>query len=341
MTPADITLHTMIHRLGWTPRGVQPHVCTFAEGTRSEVAIAGPDGARAANLLATAKARGTDVLTTITEKAVRRLLSLAQAGTIPAVPVLFDDDELKELQAAFQATIATADLLGRSRVRQFMARKEKRGEAGAPEKFAEPREFPDDPSDDPFHIFPDSVPFQRPEEAVDYFRTLVPRLGTDPYRYGALLERHAFTLAVAVDQTMLEKVKKIVADRLEGQAGAPFGTAVADIQDVLDAAGVSPANPQTAEMIFRTNMLDAMNNGQMSELQAMPESFPVWRYDGIRDGRQGEDHEPKFDKYYPVSAAFHDVRGPRIFNCRCCPTGIYRTDWADLQAKGARLETSW
>lgn len=465
----------MIFNLGWTPRGAaSPHVC-FAEpsaaSARSEVALAGRDGQRAADLLAASKSRGAAVLAEITERAVRRLLALAAAtGTVPAAPVLFDDAELRELQDAFQATIATADLLGRSRVRRFAARMAEREKEGDTAKFAEspadfvallnqvlasvPKahgntsfishvyegmraKFPDltraefdrqlidahrarlitlsrldlpqgidpalirqsqvnflsgefhliepgrrtggepasappsppavtpasppassdppatpprrgtrlGPDDDPFSPFPEPIPFQRPDEAVRYFRNLVPTLGDDPFRYGALLERHAFTLAVATDQTMLDKVKKIIADRLEGATGPAgrIGTATADIQDVLNAAGVSPENPQYAEQVFRTNMLDSMNHGQMAELQTpeMQEFFPVWQYMGIRDGRQGKDHEPKFDKYYPVSAAFADVRGPRIFNCRCSILPLHKSAWAELQARGARLESRW
>lgn len=309
--------------------------------TRSEVAIAGPDGQRAADLLATAKRAGTDVLATITEKAVRRLLAMGEHGR--AVPVLFDDDELKELQTALIATIATADLLGRSRVRQYVARREKEESGRTVAKFADP---PD--AHDPFAPFLDPIPFQAPKESVSYFTRLVPTLGIDPHRYGPMLERHAFTLSVATDQTLLDKVKKVIADRvadLSGRAtpGMNLGTATADIQDVLDAAGVSTNNPAYAETLWRTNAMDAYNTGQMAELQTpeMQEFWPAWQYCGIRDGRQGKDHEPKFDRYYPVTAAFSDVRGPRVWNCRCSILPLYRTDWADLQAKGSRLESTW
>lgn len=353
MTLADVTLHTMIFRCGWTPRGVSgDHICRFADAppapTRSntpagkEVAIAGPDGQRAADLLATAKRAGAGLLASLTEKAVRRLLAMAdQTGTIPAAPVLFDDDELKELQSSLAATIATADLLGRSRVKQFVAKMQEREQAAASiAKFAE---GPNDPPDheDPFHPFPEPIPFQPPVEAIAYFQRLVPTLGNDPYRYGALLERHAFTLAVAVDQALLDKVKRVISDRLLGQE--PIGTATADIQDILDAAGVAPANPQYAEMVYRTNMMDAYNAGQQAEIAdpAMQEFFPWWRYDGILDSRTGDDHRPKIGKYYPASAAFADVRGPRVWNCRCCMTPLYRTDVRDLMAKGVRAETAW
>jgi len=458
-------------------------VAKFAEpSAASEVAIAGRDGQRAADLLAASKRAGTDLLASLTERAVRRLLAMPNPQ---AAPVLFDDDELKQLQASLAGTIATADLLGRSRVRQFAARHVEAEKAKSLASFTEPpnsadflplladalsatpsqhgdarligrvfeavkAKLPDltraefdrqliaahrsgvitlsridmpqgidpadirqsqvnhlnaefhliepgrrvgwrtgvpavpaatppmpvspapptagttpteppatglpaslpgrlGPDDDPFAPFPEPIPFQQPKEAVEYFNRLIPSIGTDPYRYGALLERHAFTLAAAADQALLDKVKQaivkkvqgVVADRLSG--AATLGTATADIQDILDAAGVAPANPQYSEMIFRTNMMDAYNAGQTAEMAKpeMQEFFPVWRYEGILDSRTGDDHRPKIDKYFPSTAVFADVRGPRVWNCRCGHTPLYRTEWAELQAKGARVESSW
>jgi hypothetical protein len=386
-----------------------------------------------------------------------------------AAPVLFDDEELKQLQASLAGTIATADLLGRSRVRQFVAKHVEAEKSAQPlASFAEPpgsadfiaalnsalsatpsqhgdarlvarvfeavkAKLPDltraefdqqliaahrsgaitlsridlpqgiDPADirqsqvdhlnaefhliepgrrsggrtgvqaaaappappppppptpiapsspdpsDPFHVFPEPIPFQRPDEAVTYFNRLVPSIGTDPYRYGPLLERHAFTLAAAADQALLDKVKQAIVKKVQAAVGsriagaAPLGTATADVQDILDAAGVSPANPQYAEMVVRTSMMDAYNAGQTAEMAApeMREFFPVWRYEGILDSRTGDDHRPKIDKYYPSTAVFADVRGPRVWNCRCCQTPVYRTEWAELQGRGARVESSW
>lgn len=343
---ADITLHTMIFRLGWTPRGVDspsPACHHFAEPpasarreAASEVALAGRDGQRAADLLAASKRAGTDLLASITERAVRRLLAMGPHAA--RQPVLFNDDELKQLAESLGATIATADLLGRSRVRRFAS---KYDETKATQ-FAEPGEF------DPFDVFAEPVPFQPPAEATGYFQRLVPSLAADPYRYGALLERHAFTLSVATDQALLDKVKRAINERLIGLPEGPngersLGTATADIQDILDAAGVAPANPQYAEMVFRTNMMDAYNAGQTAEMATpeMREMFPWWRYEGVIDSRTGDDHLPKINKYYPASAIFSDVRGPRVWNCRCGHTPLWKGEVAELQAAGARVETTW
>jgi hypothetical protein len=360
MTPADadLTLHTMIFRCGWTPPAAAhvPACHSFAEpsaaSARSEVALAGRDGQRAADLLAAAKRHGTELFATLTERAVRRILAMPASQQMQQ-PVLFDDDELEQLASMLGGTIATADLLGRSRVRQFVAKREAAAGATGGEvvgQFADPpaRLGPDD---DPFDIFPEPIPFQPPVKAVVYFNRLIPSIGTDPYRYGALLERHAFTLAAAADMALLDKVKQAITKKVQGAIGsriagdpsAPLGTATADVQDILDAAGVSSANPQYAEMLVRTNMMDAYNAGQTAEMARpeIQEFFPVWRYEGILDTRTGDDHRPKINKYYPSSAVFADVRGPRVWNCRCCATPIFRSEWAELQAKGARVESSW
>lgn len=185
--------------------------------------------------------------------------------------------------------------------------------------------------DDPFHDFAEPVPAVEPAAAVDYFRRLVPTLADDPGRYGLALGRHAFTLAVATEQTILQKVKDAIL------AGLRTGTdATADVQDVLDAAGVSPRNPQYAEMVTRTATMDALNSGAVAEMQTpeMQEAFPVWRYDGILDSRTGDDHRPLIGRHYPSTANFADVRGPRVWNCRCSPTPVFRSEAADLIRAG-------
>jgi hypothetical protein len=153
------------------------------------------------------------------------------------------------------------------------------------------------------------------------------------------MRRRAFTLAVTTDETLLRKVQDVIADSMATGNAAT----TADVQDILDRAGVSPSNPQYAEMVTRTNTMDAYNQGQDEERQDpdVIEAFPVWRYDGIEDGREGDDHRPKFGKYYPATASFAEVRGDRPFNCRCTATPIYIDDWRKLQKAGARVETSW
>lgn len=302
-----------------------PHAC-FAEED-SEQALAGADGKRAAELLAGAKDESTRAFADACESAVRRLLASPDPF---GEGVLFNDEELKAIAATLSRGIATADLMGRVRVRRRAER------FAAAEGFAEG--FAEGADHDPFDVFADPIPSLAPESAVEYFRRLVPTLAPGAVRYGPRLDRHAFTLAVASDQVILDRVKAAILRALtEGGSGTP------EVQEILDAAGVSHRNPQYAELVVRTNVLDALNEGQTAELAepGMREAFPVWQYDGIRDGRQGKDHEPKFDKYYPSAASFAEVRGPRVFNCRCGHSPIHRALWAQLQRDGARAEESW
>jgi hypothetical protein len=194
-----------------------------------------------------------------------------------------------------------------------------------------------------------------PQDALEYFRSLMTggQLGIpSPQRWGDRLERHAFTLAQTTEETLLDKVHSFLSQAIEsGELGLAgdrekgiVGKHASELlDDMLDAAGVKSSNPQYSDMVIRTNLMDGYNTGSDRERQHPDaiEDFPVWRYDGIDDGREGDDHFPHFGKYYPASVSFAEVRGDRPFNCRCGATAIFRTQWAKLQAAGARVETEW
>jgi hypothetical protein len=175
--------------------------------------------------------------------------------------------------------------------------------------------------------------------ALDYFQRLVPKLGLDPEKYGTLMERHAFTMAAATSTTILERCQEIIANMMH--MGLDLGNTSRDIDDILDQVGVTPASPQYSEMVVRTNAMEAFTSAAQQEIHTSPvliDAFPVWRYDGIHDGREGDDHRPHFGRYYSNTVSFADVRGKRVFNCRCNPTWISKWQWEDLQKKGARVE---
>jgi hypothetical protein len=303
---------------------------TAPEAAKSgDVALAGKDGERIAALIDQSQARGIDVIYSLSRKALARHLAHGHYVAL-ATGSMFDADELRTLVSWLGNVIATGDLLGRYRVRERMSKAQA---AFGLHRFAE--------GDIPFAAIPDSIPILTPMNAVNYFKGLVPMLGRDVPRWIQTMERAAFTMATATEQTILTKVQGIIADRL--QTGRAFGTAPADIEDVLTEAGLTPANSQYASMVFRTNAMDAYNVGIVHEMTHpdVKDFFPVYRYLGILDGREGDDHRPHFGKYYPSSVPFHTVRGERIFNCRCTPAPIDRYQWADLQSQGVKVETSW
>lgn len=295
----------------------------FADDGDRDLAPAGEDGQAAADLLKNSVRQGVRAFAEVTRAAVARLL---KSGNVTGATSLYTEEEKARLAESLAATNATAELLGRTRVRERQADAREKMSARA-----RGIRFTERPA---FHTFADEPPVVPlpPEKALDYFRGLIPDVGGDPQTFGADQRRRAFTLAESSDQVVLERVKGVVQRSLESGDGA-----AQDVAAVLDAAGVSPSSPQYAEMVFRTNCLDAYNTGAFDEMQAVADDFPVWQYVGVRDGRQGADHEPHFDRYYPADVPFARVRGKRVFNCRCTFIPIDADEWQLLQARGATV----
>lgn len=277
-----------------------------------KIALAGEDGQAAIHLVKSAMDAGKAVLESITRDAIERKLN---HHTGP----LFNEDETKRLADALASTNATAELLGRYRIRERM----KTQDQG--KRFAALT-----PGSSPPLVKP--IP---PDAALKYFRELMPSLAPIP-GFDERCHRTAFTLALHTGSVMLKSVQDAITTALaEGKRGT--GT----VTEILNLAGVSPSNPQYADMVFRTNAVDALNAGFDDERQAddVIEEFPAWEYLGIEDGREGDDHRPKFGNYYPASVTFAQARGKRPFNCRCGSRAINRREWARLVANGAKFAT--
>jgi hypothetical protein len=294
---------------------------------RDDVALAGADGKKAAGLLQQSVKHGTATLGTIAEAAVKRLLAIADPLQADS---LFTDAERQELAQALAATNGTAELLGRARIRL----KGPKGQQ-ALSSFA---------SFLSFASF-DERPIQplTPTRALAYFKRLVPGLFPESKGFDEEQKRRGFTLAVSTEQTLLERIQDLITEAL--RTGRRIRQTPQDIDQLLDDAGVTPNNPQYAEMLVRTNMMESFRNGAMAELREpdMQEEFPVWRYVGIRDGRQRPAHQVHFDKYYSSLVDFAEVRDSVAgefdgYNCRCDFIPISKNQWKRLQEQGAQVQ---
>lgn len=88
----------------------------FAEPVPTDqVALAGPDGRRAAELLGDAKRHGMLTLYYLTRRALKRLLA---SGNPADAESFFDEQELQALADSLANTTGTANLLGRARIRE-------------------------------------------------------------------------------------------------------------------------------------------------------------------------------------------------------------------------------
>lgn len=282
---------------------------------KARIAIAGEDGQAAMHLAKAAMDDGRSVIESITRDALTRKLN---GHTGP----LFNADETELLAEAIASTTATAELLGRYRIRERLEKKDtvRRFHAFDPGDGGPPRVNP--------------IP---PAQALDYFRHLMPSLANFP-GFDERHRRNSFTLAVNTGDVILRQIQTAIETAIgEGRNGQH------DVQDLLDAAGVSSRNPQYSDLVFRTNATDSFNAGHDDERQAADviEEFPVWEFLIVDDERTGEDHRPKGGKFYPAKATFNEVRGDRPFNCRCSQRAIDRGEWARLQKAGAVVETKW
>jgi hypothetical protein len=292
--------------------------------------VAGGD-AKVEELLRTAVVGGRTALASATQSAVERYLK--GGNRTEGYELHFTAEEKQTIADAIEQACTIADLLGRSRLIRYSELIDRQKGKVA---FAA----------NTLDVFAESPPPMASRRALAYFQRLVPRLGLDPERYGELMERHAFTMAAATEETLLERVKESLekylgTDWLKPPADAKAGAQV--VQSVLDDCGVSVKNPQYAEMCFRTNVATSYHAGfdrQLAEPE-MKEKFPAWRYLGIEDGREGNDHRPHFNRIYPSTATFDEVRGRRVFNCRCSRRPVHFTELEELKNGGIQVETNW
>jgi hypothetical protein len=296
-----------------------------------DVAIGGAAGDVVERLLAKAIRHGGNAITDLTWAAVERL---GQAGLLNASQ-LFSHAQRDELADMFAGILGASEALGRALVRDFQQRTLRaHGDLVECVQIYTLHEVLEGDADPPIIT---------PEKALAYFAALVPSLGTDPQRFGADMRRRAFTLAVVTDTELLGRVRDVIRNAI--QSGKIPGLRLA-VSEILDGAGVGRGGGY-AELVIRTNVMDAYNTGADQERMdpAVIDTFPVWRYAGIADGRErhtAEDgnHHSFFGKYYPAAMAFAEVRDSiklSPWNCRCTSIPISKWEWAKLYAAGARI----
>lgn len=285
----------------------------------SEVALPGKDGKALAALIRASKDAGAAELAALVKESLR---------TFDGRGALLSDAAVRKLAERMAAVNTTALLAGRSRVREMAERTK---EVGNLTKFAA--------SDVALSTFADGPGvLSSPEAAAAYFGSLVPTLSLDPERLATEQRRKAFTLAASANRALTDRVQKLILAGVRDNRSTADVTA--DITAAMEAAGVAHRNPQYSEMVFRTNAMDSFQTGMYEEGRHpdVAELFPVWQYLGIDDARAGEDHRPKFNRYYPAAAPFAAVRGNRPFNCRCSLRWVDSFDWDELRGGGARVE---
>lgn len=273
---------------------------------------------------------GTRSLADVAHSALSR--HLKGGAKIENLHRFFDERELRHLGRTLRDVNGTAHQLGRAGMR------------------TRANQFLHHERTTPFELFSEydyGTPIMSPDEAVDYFKGLIPGFRDDPDpEFQDNLDRHGFTLAVTSDNVVLQRVKRSILKRLE--TGQGISSAPKEIGEILTSAGVSLDNPSYPEMVFRTNMMESYRKGHWKEFMDpdLKDEFPAWKYIGIHDGRERHgplpkpDHRRWFGKLFPRDVSFFKVRGEGIEDtacCRCVPNPIYRMDLYQLQKNGAKF----
>lgn len=304
-----------------------------------QVALPGSDGHKAEQLLRASQRQGVATLGMLARAAVTRLLA---SGNPQAATALFSEEEKGKLADSLAGVLASADLLGRSRIRLRLEQAKRH--AGQDHHFSEADSLTD------FSCFDEGgsggpLKPMSPRQALDYFRGLVPQITLKASDFVPAMEHRAFTVAGITEKSLLERIQEIIG---KGMETGKVGGIEQHIDDILDEAGVTPRNPGRAESVYRTNMMSSFAEGGDDERQHpdVIEDFPVWIWRGIRDGRQRHSHEVHFDKIFPAKIRFSEVRDSVKgefdgYQDRCIAQPVYKSEWARLQADGARIAEGW
>lgn len=264
------------------------------------IATHGDDGRKIEALLAKVSRKGASALYGIAHDLAKRTIK-AEA------PVPLHESQVVDLSEHFAAANATANALGRAKVRQRVNRLTTFSEGSDWSWFAEG----------------DSLEAMQPRAALNYFRNLSPIKPVSPELFEAEQVGQAFQLAATTDETLRQKIFDIVMDAL--RSGQRIRERPGEIEDVLAGAGIHH-NKGYGANIFRTNTMEAYRHGAWDEYMSpeLDDLYPVWQYIGIADGRERQgpsprpDHHARFDKIFQRSVSFFDVRGHGIENLANC-----------------------
>lgn len=282
--------------------------------------VPGPLGNALATFVAEAIHTGGLSLIEIVSRIVRSIVlgERASVGATEPIDNVFSEAEIRELAATLEPVIATGQLLGGLSVHQ---------QAG-------------DVSRSLFRHVANEIQPVQPRAAIEFFGSLVPKLGSNPERSVSDMRRKAFTVAVSTSEEVTARIQRAIERELH--SGWDSTDAV---QSILDHAGLSVRNPAYVATVVRTNVMEAYNEGQWDEATSDPdfhENFPVWEYHAIPGSRTRPKHAARNGKFWPTSRPFSLVRGTSIgdvANCRCNSTFLTRDQWERELARGAKLES--
>ena len=171
-----------------------------------------------------------------------------------------------------------------------------------------------------------------PDEAVDYFRGLVPLQKEEFERILETTGQYAFTVTGYESEYALRKWQQAITKAIEeGWSLETFQRYVET--ELFERAGLTVTNPYHIETVFRTNLSTAYNAGKwqvMEQNDFVRQIFPYYRYTSVLDANTRPEHAAMDGHIAPIDDPIWDVWTPPCgYNCRCSLELVSK--WDDVE----------
>ena len=142
----------------------------------------------------------------------------------------------------------------------------------------------------------------------------------------------AFTIAKVSAQDLLDAVKAEIEDAIKN--GATLADFAAKMPDLFSRHGYTALKPHRVEVIYRTNVQGAFNNGRLRQMAspAVTAARPYWKYHAVGDLATRPEHAAMNGRIYPyndpVWRRMYPYKGEpwQWFNCRCLVTTVSESE---------------
>lgn len=189
-----------------------------------------------------------------------------------------------------------------------------------------------EPAAIPEHITLEPLPF---EQAMAYWRELLPLTGSELRSVDAAVRARAFTISRVTVMEVLQDIHWAVEAAIaDGETLAEFAGRLEEIMAVRGWKGLTPWHLET---IFRNNIQTAYAVGRFDQMIARRQSFPYWQYDAVNDSATRPTHAALDGRVFPADHEIWDTwYPPNGHRCRCSVTPVHKYA---AEEEGLAIET--
>ena len=177
-----------------------------------------------------------------------------------------------------------------------------------------------------------------PEEAIKFFRGLVPMTPDEVLALAEEAGAKAFTIGKVESQRLIDAVHQEITRSLE--QGTTFAEFKKAVNGIFERRGVTPLNPYHLETVFTNNVSTAYSAGRYMQ-KADPTIqgfFPLWVYQTMDDGDVRPSHEAMHGHTAPPDDAIWQTwYAPNGHRCRCWVDAINKFEVAERRLQASKV----